>query len=154
MRWGLVPAWWKKPLKELPAIFNAQVEKVETGAGSAPSCLCGARSATFGPANALIFRRFLWNNPTATRFLSLKREACVVLNKKPDKWRNAVEREAERQFAIALERIGERLRFKHAKIVVGPLPARMTVLLDELRRLRCRNGLSAKRRRADSRSIF
>jgi len=77
-----------------------------------------------------------------------------VLNKKPDKWRNAVEREAERQFAIVLERIGERLRFKHAKIVVGPLPEQMTVLLDELRRRHCRNGLGAKRRRADSRSVF
>jgi putative SOS response-associated peptidase YedK len=32
MRWGLMPAWWKKPLKELPATFNARVEKVETGA--------------------------------------------------------------------------------------------------------------------------
>jgi len=23
MRWGLVPWWWKKPLKQLPASFNA-----------------------------------------------------------------------------------------------------------------------------------
>ncbi|MGD9657782.1 MAG: SOS response-associated peptidase [Methylocystis sp.] len=28
MRWGLVPAWWKKPLKELPATFNARAETV------------------------------------------------------------------------------------------------------------------------------
>ena len=26
MRWGLVPAWWKRPLKELPATFNARAE--------------------------------------------------------------------------------------------------------------------------------
>lgn len=26
MRWGLVPAWWRKPLRELPATFNARVE--------------------------------------------------------------------------------------------------------------------------------
>jgi putative SOS response-associated peptidase YedK len=26
MRWGLVPAWWKKPLKDLPATFNARAE--------------------------------------------------------------------------------------------------------------------------------
>ena len=77
-----------------------------------------------------------------------------MLNKKPDRWRNAVEREAERQFAIALESIGNRLRFKHAKIVVGPLPEQMTVLLDELRRRRCRSGRGAKWRRADSRSVF
>lgn len=28
MRWGLVPSWWKKPLKELPASFNARAETV------------------------------------------------------------------------------------------------------------------------------
>lgn len=29
-RWGLVPAWWKKSLKELPATFNARAESVAT----------------------------------------------------------------------------------------------------------------------------
>jgi putative SOS response-associated peptidase YedK len=28
MRWGLVPAWWKKSLKDLPATFNARAETV------------------------------------------------------------------------------------------------------------------------------
>ena len=28
MRWGLVPFFWKKPLKELPATFNARAETV------------------------------------------------------------------------------------------------------------------------------
>jgi putative SOS response-associated peptidase YedK len=28
MRWGLVPSWWKKPLKELPATFNARSETI------------------------------------------------------------------------------------------------------------------------------
>ena len=28
MRWGLIPYWWKKPLKELPATFNARAEGV------------------------------------------------------------------------------------------------------------------------------
>ena len=28
MRWGLVPAWWKKSLKEVPASFNARAESV------------------------------------------------------------------------------------------------------------------------------
>lgn len=28
MRWGLCPAWWKKPLAELPATFNARAETV------------------------------------------------------------------------------------------------------------------------------
>jgi putative SOS response-associated peptidase YedK len=31
MRWGLVPSWWSKPLKELKlATFNARAETVET----------------------------------------------------------------------------------------------------------------------------
>jgi putative SOS response-associated peptidase YedK len=31
MRWGLVPRWWNKPLKDLKAAtFNARVETVET----------------------------------------------------------------------------------------------------------------------------
>jgi putative SOS response-associated peptidase YedK len=28
MRWGLVPTWWKKTLKELPSTFNARAETV------------------------------------------------------------------------------------------------------------------------------
>jgi putative SOS response-associated peptidase YedK len=28
MRWQLIPLWWKKPLKELPATFNARAETV------------------------------------------------------------------------------------------------------------------------------
>lgn len=28
MRWGLVPSWWKKPLKELPSTINARAETV------------------------------------------------------------------------------------------------------------------------------
>lgn len=29
MRWGLIPFWWKKPLKEMPATFNARAETIE-----------------------------------------------------------------------------------------------------------------------------
>jgi putative SOS response-associated peptidase YedK len=28
MRWGLIPYWWKKPLKFLPATFNARAESI------------------------------------------------------------------------------------------------------------------------------
>jgi len=28
MRWGLVPYWWKKPLKQVPATFNGRAESV------------------------------------------------------------------------------------------------------------------------------
>jgi putative SOS response-associated peptidase YedK len=36
MRWGLVPYWWNKPLKELRlATFNARIETVTTSRSSA-----------------------------------------------------------------------------------------------------------------------
>jgi putative SOS response-associated peptidase YedK len=28
MRWGLIPGWWKKSLKEVPATFNARAESI------------------------------------------------------------------------------------------------------------------------------
>ncbi|MGD9657797.1 MAG: SOS response-associated peptidase [Methylocystis sp.] len=28
MRWGFAPSWWKKPLRELPATFNARAEPI------------------------------------------------------------------------------------------------------------------------------
>jgi putative SOS response-associated peptidase YedK len=30
MRWGLVPYWWKEPLKKVPATFNARAETVDS----------------------------------------------------------------------------------------------------------------------------
>ena len=30
MRWGLIPSWWKKTAKEVPATFNARAETVAT----------------------------------------------------------------------------------------------------------------------------
>lgn len=30
VRWGLVPFWWKQPLKKVPATFNARAETVDT----------------------------------------------------------------------------------------------------------------------------
>ena len=30
MRWGLIPNWWKKTTKEIPATFNARAETVAT----------------------------------------------------------------------------------------------------------------------------
>src|ERR1700745_2723979 len=38
MRWGLVPWWWSKPLKQLRmATFNARAETVETKLAATPS---------------------------------------------------------------------------------------------------------------------
>jgi putative SOS response-associated peptidase YedK len=47
MRWGLVPTWWKKPLKELPATFNARAHSVAAkpmfrGAYKARRCIIPA----------------------------------------------------------------------------------------------------------------
>src|SRR3979409_2589276 len=30
MRWGLLPTWWKEPLKKVPATFNARAETVDS----------------------------------------------------------------------------------------------------------------------------
>ena len=30
MRWGLIPYWWKKPVKQLPATFDARAEGIAT----------------------------------------------------------------------------------------------------------------------------
>lgn len=30
MRWGLIPWWWEKPLKQLPASFNGRAETVSS----------------------------------------------------------------------------------------------------------------------------
>ncbi|MBI1980494.1 MAG: hypothetical protein HYS63_02820 [Methylocystis sp.] len=57
-------------------------------------------------------------------------------DKASDSWRSVVARDSERQFAFALERIGERLRCRHDNIIHEPLPERMAALLDELRRRR------------------
>lgn len=63
-------------------------------------------------------------------------------DKASDRWRSAVARDSEQQFAFALEGIGEQLRCRHDNIIHEPLPERKTALLDELRRRRDqrRNG--------------
>jgi len=37
MRWGLIPSWWTKSLKELPSTFNARAETV-TGQADVSRC--------------------------------------------------------------------------------------------------------------------
>src|SRR5215813_8921380 len=48
MRWGLVPYWWKKPLKQVPSTFNARAETVIStpmfrDAFQAPSVHCAGK---------------------------------------------------------------------------------------------------------------
>ena len=66
MRWGLVPWWWSKPLKELRmATFNARAETVETSQCS------GMRSN----AHAALFR---WRATTMAEHP--ERRAALVLH--------------------------------------------------------------------------
>ncbi|TLG77805.1 hypothetical protein [Methylocystis sp. B8] len=58
--------------------------------------------------------------------------------KAPDGWQNLTARELDAQFAMSLQKIGERLT-KYDSIAGAPLPERMTALLGELRRRRARN---------------
>ena len=52
MRWGLIPQWWNKPLKELRlATFNARVETVAT------NCLLHLEGTQIGRACPLAPRR-------------------------------------------------------------------------------------------------
>jgi SOS response associated peptidase (SRAP) len=49
MRWGLVPWWWSKPLRELRmATFNARAETVETMRSSARAASFRSRGTTNG----------------------------------------------------------------------------------------------------------
>jgi hypothetical protein len=51
---------------------------------------------------------------------------------KPDEWRVAVARELDGEARAALEKIGQQLQFKLAKIVSEPLPPRLQYLVSEL----------------------
>ena len=43
MRWGLIPNWWKKSAREIPATFNARAETWPTSRSSAmPSDVAAA----------------------------------------------------------------------------------------------------------------
>jgi putative SOS response-associated peptidase YedK len=56
MRWGLVPYFWKKSLKEVPATFNARAETTADRATGCGSRARAPRRSTF-PALPEILRR-------------------------------------------------------------------------------------------------
>ena len=48
MRWGLIPTWWNKSLKELPATFNARSETV----ADKPRLFVTLTAPSFGPVHS------------------------------------------------------------------------------------------------------
>src|SRR5215475_14091578 len=69
MRWGLVPWWWSKPLKQLRmATFNARAETVETKPAATPSrvnavsskCRATSNGKTPRAASSLVLHRTRW----------------------------------------------------------------------------------------------
>lgn len=65
-RWGLIPTWWDKPIKEFKlATFNARVEEVETKASFRVRSSAGAASyrrlvSSSGPAQRKIARHIIF----------------------------------------------------------------------------------------------
>lgn len=59
MRWGLLPAWWKRPLKGMPAAFNARAETVDT----LPMFSDAFKKRSIIPASGF----FKWTGPKSDR---------------------------------------------------------------------------------------
>ena len=70
MRWGLIPGWWKKTVKEMPATFNARAESVADKPMFRDAFNGGAASSrraasTNGPARKAPSSRISSPRPTA-----------------------------------------------------------------------------------------
>jgi SOS response associated peptidase (SRAP) len=70
MRWGLIPAWWPKSLKEIPATFNARAESVaDKPTPSGGSAVSSRRAGSMnGPATRATSSRIFLRRPTAPLF--------------------------------------------------------------------------------------
>jgi hypothetical protein len=77
MRWGFIPSWWTKPLKEMKlATFNARVETVAEkpmfrGAFQRTRCLIPRRAATSGTRHRTASNPTISHDVTAHRSPSL-----------------------------------------------------------------------------------
>ena len=101
MRWGLVPWWWKKKVKEMPATFNARAEPIRfNNAGRSASALIfrglGASNREFLRCVTTAFkmsgrdlRRLATNSPHETSVLP----HVASLRQKMLEWRFAFFRE-------------------------------------------------------------
>jgi putative SOS response-associated peptidase YedK len=84
MRWWLVLSWWKKPLKEVPATFNARAETVDDkpifrGAFQSRRCLIP------------VSRFYEWTGPKEARqpwFISAANGKPMTLAGLYQRWRN------------------------------------------------------------------
>jgi putative SOS response-associated peptidase YedK len=73
MRWDVIPAWWPKSLKEIPATFNARAESVADkpmfrDAFKGQRCIIPASGITNGPATRATSSRIFSRRPTAPPF--------------------------------------------------------------------------------------
>ncbi len=50
VRWGLIPNWWRKPLKDLPAMFNPRIETGHEKCIAAADASCLPQAFTNGQA--------------------------------------------------------------------------------------------------------
>jgi hypothetical protein len=63
MRWGLIPSWWKKTVKEVPSTFNARAETVANkpmvrAALHRPPCVINTPSAPLsGISTSAVMRK-------------------------------------------------------------------------------------------------
>jgi putative SOS response-associated peptidase YedK len=72
MRWGLIPDWWKKPRKDVPATFNARAETVAEkpmfrGAFKYRRCIIQRAGSTSGPEARAPGSRIILRRPTVRR---------------------------------------------------------------------------------------
>jgi hypothetical protein len=121
MRWGLIPYWWAKPLKQLPESFNARAESVadkpmfrDAFNKKSACCLLGlgersvsdakkdaVRPVTWAPPSGILARYGSLNTPPAFLHESfLPRLTCEVV-KSLCQLMQAVNRIFEKLFSVA-----------------------------------------------------
>jgi putative SOS response-associated peptidase YedK len=117
MRWGLVPFFWKKSLKEAPATFNARAEGIAT-AGMFRDAF--QRHRCIVPASGF----FEWTGPKTARepwFISAADGAPLSFAGLWDRWIDPATKEEIRSFTIIVT---------DANAFVGKMHDRMPVVLD------------------------
>ena len=117
MRWGLVPFFWKKSLKEVPATFNARAEGIAT-AGMFRDAF--KRHRCIVPASGF----FEWTGPKTARepwFISAADGAPLSFAGLWDRWIDPATKEEIRSFTIIVT---------DANAFVGKMHDRMPVVLD------------------------